>query len=128
MGTESRDNKVELKETKFKPGPGAYASNYAPLVKKAPRYGFGSETRKEIGRTLVPGPGSYSAKEFVGRDTQGKSMSALTKWEPHMKEQAFKPGPGAYSDAKFQTMKKEPGWKMGSETRNDINFEKRKLF
>ena len=57
------------------------------------------------------------------------SMAAVIKYHPPAKEQKFKPGPGTYSgDGKLKFVNKDPAWKMGSEVRNDLNFEKRKLF
>lgn len=55
-------------------------------------------------------------------------MSSLLPYAPHTKEQAFKPGPGSYAGDKIKTMRQDPGWKLGTETRNDRNFDKRKSF
>lgn len=69
LGTGQRMGIVNHSENKHKPGPGTYSSVYDPLVTKAPKYGFGTGNRKSLSSLAVPGPGSYSAKEFVGRDT-----------------------------------------------------------
>jgi len=56
-------------------------------------------------------------------------MASTLNFEPHRKEQAFKPGPGTYSgDTKLNVIKKEPAWGMGSGKRVDLAFEKKKLF
>jgi len=56
-------------------------------------------------------------------------MSATLKFEPHRKEQAFKPGPGTYDgNTKLKTTKQEPAWGMGTGKRVDLAFEKKKLF
>jgi len=77
----------------------------------------------------VPGPGAYAAKAILGMDGPSKTMSATLKFEPHRKEQAFKPGPGTYDgNTKLKTTKQEPAWGMGTGKRVDLAFEKKKLF
>jgi len=46
MGTGSRTDLGGGKETKFKPGPGAYEGT-ADLKKTAPKFGFGSSQRPD---------------------------------------------------------------------------------
>jgi len=115
---------------KGKPGPGAYAQNAEYLKNRAPIFGFGSGTRSDIASRLsVPGPGTYAAKAILGMDGPSKTMASTLNFEPHRKEQAFKPGPGTYSgDTKLNVIKNEPAWGMGSGKRVDLAFEKKKLF
>jgi len=85
----------------MKPGPGAFNQDKQSILNSAPKFGFGSGTREEIASKLkVPGPGSYGAKNMIGRDGPSTSMGAITSYTPHIKEQAAKPGPGAYSPDK----------------------------
>lgn len=51
-------------------------------------------------------------------------MGAVTKYTPHVKEQAFKPGPGSYNPTMSKTMRHDPAFKIGSEVRKDLAFEK----
>lgn len=46
------------------------------------------------------------------------------KYEPHRKEQKSKPGPGNYSPSTSQMHRKESSWKIGTEVRRDLKFEK----
>ena len=51
-------------------------------------------------------------------------MGATIGFEPHKKEQAFKPGPGNYSPERDAGKKKEPAYKIGTEKRQDLAFKK----
>ena len=55
-------------------------------------------------------------------------MGAKMEYEPHRKEQKFKPGPGNYSPDNSPTRKKESAWKIGTEVRRDLKFEKSQGF
>ena len=68
------------------------------------------------------------AKTFTGEEGSKFSMAATIQYEPHKKEQKFKPGPGNYSPSTSPTQKRESAWKIGSETRKDLAFEKAKGF
>ena len=68
----------------------------------------------------VPGPGNYAAKTFTGRDGPTYSMGALTTYQPKVKEEAMKPGPGNYSPVASPTKKKDPAFKIGSEVRKNL--------
>ena len=76
----------------------------------------------------VPGPGNYMARTFTGEEGSKFSMGMKMEYEPHRKEQKFKPGPGNYSPNTNPTKKKESAWKIGSEVRKDLAFEKAKGF
>ena len=46
---------------KFVPGPGHVSPDYKRIKHDAPKFGFGSEPRKGMARTMmVPGPGNYA--------------------------------------------------------------------
>ena len=76
----------------------------------------------------VPGPGNYMARTFTGQEGSRFSMGAKMDYEPHRKEQKFKPGPGNYSPEHSPTKKKESAWKIGTEVRRDLKFEKAQGF
>ena len=85
------------------------------MLQSAPKFGFGSSTRDEIASKLkVPGPGSYASQNLIGKDGPSTSIKGIATYEPHKKEQAAKPGPGAYNPDASPAMKKEPAFKMGS--------------
>ena len=119
----------ELQGNSLSPGPGGYEQDASRLQKTAPRFGFGTSTREEIKTKLkVPGPGNYNSKEFTGRDLPSYSMGATMTYSPERKEQAFKPGPGSYEPGIEGTKNKEPAYKIGSEVRRDLAFEKAQHF
>lgn len=55
-------------------------------------------------------------------------MHATIDYTPEKKENNFKPGPGAYDDNYSAIKRKEPGWKLGTAVRNDLESKKRLLF
>ena len=72
----------------------------------------------------VPGPGNYMARTFTGAEGSRFSMAMKMEYEPHKKEQKFKPGPGNYSPDTSPVKKKESAWKIGTEVRRDLKVEK----
>ena len=111
----------------FSPGPGAYQGENR-TQKSAPRFGFGTSTRKPGTKLNVPGPGNYASKTFTGREMPSFSMGAISTYSPERKEQAKKPGPGNYSPEVNLGKKKEPSYRIGTETRRDLAVEKAKTF
>jgi len=77
---------------------------------------------------FVPGPGQYMSRSFVGAEGSKISMRAIISLDPSEKETKSKPGPGAYEPNFSSTKKKYMQTKFGSEKRNDLAFEKLKLF
>ena len=130
FGTGVRTSLDNEKEGRCKPGPGVYSADPSKVQKNAPKYGFGSQMRvSESKYSLhVPGPGNYMARTFTGEEGSKFSMGMKMEYEPHRKEQKFKPGPGNYSPNTSPTKKKESAWKIGSEVRRDLAFEKAKGF
>lgn len=55
-------------------------------------------------------------------------MGQTLSFEPHRKEQKQKPGPGTYSPQHDQTNEKRAAWKIGSDIRRDLKFDKCKEF
>ena len=57
-------------------------------------------------------------------------MHSVLSLDPAMKEQKYKPGPAQYKPDFYYSSqkKKDPSVRFGSETRQDLGFEKRKLF
>lgn len=69
----------------FSPGPGAYTQENR-TQKSAPRFGFGTSTRKPGTKLNVPGPGNYASKTFTGREMPSFSMGAISTYSPERKE------------------------------------------
>ena len=62
MGTSNRVDLANTKATKDMPGPGNYQTG-SDLKRAGPRYGFGSQSRPEIGgagKFQTPAPGTYN--------------------------------------------------------------------
>ena len=96
-----------------------------------PKFGFGSETRKDVAlerSKLFPGPGNYAITPLIGNEGTKKTMHSTIKYSPETKEQSYKPGPGNYEPNPLNVKKKEPQYKMGSSTRLDLGFQKRSQY
>ena len=130
FGTGMRTSLDGGKESNMKPGPNVYSADLSKVQNKAPNYGFGSQMRVSESKLSmkVPGPGKYMAKTFTGQEGSRFSMGAKSEFEPHRKEQKFKPGPGNYSPETSPTKKRESTWKIGTEVRRDLQFEKAQDF
>lgn len=85
FGSGSRSDLGGGKETKMKPGPGAYTANNFFIKNKAPLFGFGSSKRDEGKKLNSPGPGNYLAKSYTGEGSKF-SMGATIEYFPHKKE------------------------------------------
>ena len=122
-------NRVSLdggKEAAFKPGPGNYDGNYKNLRTASPKFGFGSSQRGGSKLTMsVPGPGEYKPRPVTGAEGPLFSMGSTLEYSPQKKEQNFKPGPGNYRPDDSPVTKRASAWKMGSDVRRDLAFEKR---
>ena len=68
------------------------------------------------------------AKTFTGKETPAFSMGATIAYSPEKKESAYKPGPGNYSPEANKIKKSEPAYRIGTEIRRDLAFEKAKTF
>lgn len=88
FGTGSRSDLAGSKEKKYKPGPGQYLPDANALKDAAPKFGFGTSNRPEIAdkKRVSPGPGYYTQQNFTGKEGQSKTMGAITKYTPHVKE------------------------------------------
>lgn len=91
IGKGKRDEIATKREA---PGPGNYELNSS--LERGKMYSFGTEKREgslEKQSKSIPGPGTYVAQSFVGKDSQGKSISG--KCEIKIKND--NPGPGTYN-------------------------------
>ena len=70
----------------------------------------------------------YMSKTFTGEEGSRFSMRKTLDFDQHHKEQMQKPGPGNYSPSHKSIKKKESAWKIGSEVRKDLAFEKKNRF
>ena len=113
----------------MKPGAGTYNQSIDPLMRTAPKFGFGSCTRPEMAsKTAYPGPGSYTAKNYTGKEGPSKTMHSTLNYSPRDKEMKGKPGPGTYRHERNMVLPKANAWKIGSAVRRDLNFESMKKF
>ena len=94
------------------------------MKRAAPRYGFGSERRPEVGRTknASPSPGAYNAKNFVGAEAMSKTMSPKLTIDYKVKNDRLVPGPGAY-ESSLKVKKAAPNYGMGTESRSPAHVK-----
>lgn len=104
MGSGSRADLANLKESKHLPGPGNYHTlNEASVVKRsAPAYGFGSSKRDESlekKHAALVGPGAYELKSIIG--LEGRKNSISPKLEDRFRERESRnmPGPASYNSS-----------------------------
>ena len=87
------------------------------MKRTAPRYGFGTEKRPEVGRkTLSPAPGAYEPKEVMGKEGTQKSMSPKLSIDYKVKNDKLVPGPGSY-EFHLKAMKTAPNYGIGTSKR-----------
>lgn len=126
------------------PGPGRYQPSTVDLISRndAPKYGFGTSTRADIGggmggnihqskrtlsvdgkesatrlKPLNPGPGAYEIKGILGTEGPKRSLAARFKIDLDAKELGMKPGPGAYTPVVNLAVKASPNYKIGTSLR-----------
>lgn len=103
------------------PGPGNYDLNHS--LNKGKMYSFGGEKRdgsKDRSKEN-PGPGSYAIQTFVGKDSQGKTISGKSP----TKYGNDNPGPGTYAP---NDHKNGPAYSlMGHRTEDPVLKEKAKM-
>lgn len=123
------------------PGPGRYQPSTVDLISRndAPKYGFGTSTRADIGggpskrslsdrggkgdtslsnfKPLVPGPGAYEIKGVIGKDGPQRSLAGRFKIDLVAKELNYKPGPGQYTPQINFATKQSPNYKIGTSSR-----------
>lgn len=74
-----------------------------------------------------PGPGAYNLKTLVGTESQGRTLAS--KLSPSKTTNDFNPGPGQYSPKFTQSIKTNPGWRIGTSVRGEEERdEKRKNY
>lgn len=104
------------------PGPGNYSTLDDSFTKKsAPKYGIGTEKRENSYEKDTPGPSTYNALTFTGKE--GKKMSISPKLNDNFqeKESRNKPGPASYNHhtAVSSALKHMPSYKIGTSKRYD---------
>ena len=109
------------------PGPGTHSPDATKVLKGAPKYGFGSEKRDGSNSRNAngPGPGGYEIKSVIGTEGPKNSMHATIDYSPEKKENALKPGPGTYNQNNSAIKHREPGWKVGTAVRQDLEAKSR---
>ena len=90
------------------------------MLKSAPKFGFGSETRNaKNARNESPGPNHYKLNPLVGNEGKKQSMHQTIDWSPEKKENSYKPGPSHYNPDFSASKKKEPSFGVGKSQRDD---------
>ena len=119
FGTDSRKGMGNEKAA-LTPGPNAYRANSKqPVQKAAPAYGFGTSRRPQSVnvKKQAPGPGQYELRGIIGSESQGRTLA--TKLNPSKTTNDFNPGPGQYQPQFTQSIKKNPGWRIGTSQRGE---------
>lgn len=65
----------------------------------------------------IPGPGSYKAKEMMGKEGPLNTMHSKIEYKPIQTTGGFTPGPGAY-ESHIKNKKGAPSYGYGSEKRD----------
>ena len=76
------------------------------------------------GRHRGRGENCAAARSWGAQHPLSVFVAPYSCYEPHKKEQKFKPGPGNYSPDTSPVKKKESAWKIGTEVRRDLKVEK----
>ena len=110
FGKEKRITSSSLEYNKYTPGPGNYKLSKDAIKKRNPQYSFGREERKNLEKTLSPGPGAYNHKDYVGKEGQKISIS-----KKFMKfDDINDVGPGHYNHTDLNFYKpKSPSYQIG---------------
>jgi len=90
---------LEAPNARKVPGPGEHSPDFKVLRNEMPKFGFGSETRKDVAlerSKAFPGPGNYKINGLIGAEGTSKTMHSTIKYSPAQKENSYKPGPGMY--------------------------------
>ncbi len=112
---------------KGQPGPGQHSPDFHKVKNDAPKYGFGSESRNASAlKGQGPGPGGYELQPLIGSGVKN-TMHATIDYTPEKKENAQKPGPGAYNGDYTNVKRREAAYKIGTATRADLDSKKRLL-
>lgn len=109
------------------PGPGEHAPDFKSIKTASPRFGFGSEKRASpINEKLaaMPGPGNYKLPNIH----ENLSYSMGIKLKGSMDTNSISPGAGTYEPDIYKSKKREPQYKLGTSTRQDLEFETKKKF
>ena len=94
------------------PGPGSYSYD----AKQGGGGVFGKETRGKGAKKDGPGPGSYSALGFMGRNGSGQGKSFGVRYKDRAADDG--PGPGAYSATGGLNKAGAPSYSMGGRYKN----------
>ena len=71
-----------------------------------------------------PGPGAYDIRGLTGSETQGRTLAS--KLNAAKTSNNFNPGPGSYTPMFSQSIKANPGWKIGTSTRGEQERNERR--
>ena len=119
FGKEIRDDKI-VKGRKKIPGPGKYEYDADPLYIHKPIYSFGKQKKGRRFDNFTPGPGSYSHKEFIGKEAPKKTIGIKYSLSSN---DIITPGPGHYNQSNSNNyLHKNPNTKISKAKRiTDLN-------
>ena len=75
--------------------------------------------------SISPGPGAYVSEKVI-HDNLSYSMGIKLKGS--MDTNSISPGAGTYEPDIYKSKKREPQYKLGTSTRQDLEFETKKKF
>ena len=120
FGREKREDEI-VKRRKIIPGPGKYEYDADHIKVHKPNYSFGTQTKGRNYNTLTPGPGSYSYKEFIGKEAPKKTIGIKYNY---INNGFTTPGPGYYRESNLNNyLKKLPNTIIGKEIRKNKFLE-----
>jgi hypothetical protein len=121
FGKEKREDEI-VKRRKKIPGPGKYEFCADPIRIHKPIYSFGKQTKGRNYSNYTPGPGSYSFKEFIGKEAPKKTIGIKYNYSSNDLD-IITPGPGHYDQSNpNKYLHKNPNTKISKAKRiTDIN-------
>ena len=121
-------DRTSLGGAKGSPGPGQHNPEYQKTKNAAPKFGFGTETRNDIGGMgMGPGPGGYNITSMIGAEGQKNTLHATIDYTPEAKEGSYKPGPGTYHGDYKSVRNKSPAYKLGTAPRDNQDTKRLKF-
>ena len=119
FGKEKREDEI-VKRRKMFPGPGKYEFEANSIHIHKPIYSFGKQKKGRNDNNNIPGPGSYSYKEFIGKEAPKKTIGIKYNLSSN---DLITPGPGHYKQLNpNEYLHKNPNTKISKAKRiTDLN-------
>ena len=115
FGRQKREDEL-VKSKTIIPGPGKYEFTKDHILLHHPKYSFGNSKKTRNYSSITPGPGTYSCKEYMGKEGPKKTIGI--KYNYRQFDGPDTPGPGHYKESKFENyLHKAPIMKIGKSKR-----------